>query len=113
MEAFFTRVLSAVVIKILTGKDNATPEEVHEVIKQYIGAAVDEGTKEIKEIVGHLPDQIDALEKNALNNLDSMDGKVGNLQEQLTGIPGQIINGVLGPLNDFMKNPLGGLFGQQ
>lgn len=107
MEAFFKRVLQSVLLTILTGKGDATPEEAQTAIKGYIHEAVQDAMVEVRQIVEHLPDQIDRLEKNALSNIDAMDGKVGNLQEQLSNIPGQVIkgtiDGVLGGVDDILS----------
>lgn len=107
MEAFFKRVLQSVILTILTGKGDATPEEAQAAIKGYIGEAVHDGMAEFQEIINGIPTQIDQLEKNALSNIDAMDGKVGNLQEQLTAIPGEIVkdtvDGVLGGFDAILK----------
>lgn len=109
MEAFFTRVLTAVM------KNLMADEKVQALMKDMVKEAVKDATHELTQVVANIPLQIEDLEKNALGNIDSIDGKVGNLQEQLTGIPGQIIEGVLGGFKNVMPNfpDLGGLFGQR
>jgi hypothetical protein len=104
MEAFFTRVLTAVFSdpKVLAG------------IESIVKSAVADETEALKTTMAAIPVAINSLEQNAISNIDAMDGKVGNLQEQLTNIPGQIIQGVLGPFEQMLKGgPFGGLFGQQ
>lgn len=78
MQKFFVGVISAVLKTMLTGNPDATNDEVQAVLKGFIREAVEEGVREI-------PDQIDA-----------MDGKMGNLQEQVMQMPGQVIGGVIG-----------------
>lgn len=78
MQKFLSAVLLAVVKEILTGNPDATNEDVIAALKGFIREAVDEG-------VSQIPRQI-----------DEMDGKVGNLQEQLMAMPGQVIGGVIG-----------------
>lgn len=111
MEAFFKRVLLSVALTILTGKADATPEDAKKAIRGYIREAVNDATEDLKQVVAGIPDQLDKLEENALGNIDAMDGKIGNLQEQIVGIPGEVIKGVVDAFKGF--NPLGGLFGQQ
>lgn len=121
MEAFFKRVLQSVLLTIIAGKSDATPEEAQAAIKGFIAEAVADGTVAIKTVVDDIADQVpkqlDSIEKNALNNLDSMDGKMGNLQEQMAAMPGEMISGVIdGVVKGIAKAPgeiLGGLFGQQ
>jgi hypothetical protein len=99
MQKFFASVLTAVIKELLTGNPDATNEEVLAVVKGFVHDAVQEA------------------EQQSVDRIDAMDGKMGNLQEQLTAIPGQIIGGIessiLGPINDILNkiNPLGGLFG--
>lgn len=105
MQKFFVGVLSAVIRTILTGKPDATNEEVQTVLKGFIHEAVHDATSEI-------PKQLDRIEQQAADRIDAMDGKMGNLQEQLTAIPGQVIGGViagveegvLGPINQLVDN---------
>jgi hypothetical protein len=103
MEQFFIRVLTAVV----------TSDAVKKMLSELMRDAADtvKGDIEavIKNSIGDVETSIESLEKNALGNLDAMDGKVGNLQEQLVSIPEQIVNRVLDALRGF--NPLGGMFG--
>lgn len=121
MEAFFKRVLQSVLLTIIAGKSDATPEEAQAAIKGFIAEAVADGTIAIKAVVDDIADQVpkqlDSIEKNALTNLDSMDGKMGNLQEQMTAMPGEMITGVIdGVVKGIANAPgeiLGGLFGQQ
>lgn len=103
MEAFFVRVLTAVI----------TSDAVEKMLSELMDDAAAAGTAMIQTELKNVADQVGNLEKQTLNNIDAMDGKVGNLQEQLTGIPGQIIQGILGPFEQMLKNPLGGLFGQK
>lgn len=99
MEAFFIKVLTAVM----------TSDAVQKMLSELLADAFAAGTTMLNAEIKNVGDAVDSLEKNALNNIDAMDGKVGNLQEQLTGIPGQIVGQILDALSKF--NPLGGLFG--
>lgn len=99
MEAFFIKVLTAVM----------TSDAVQKMLSELLADAFAAGTTMLNAEIKNVGDAVDSLEKNALNNIDAMDGKVGNLQEQLAGIPGQIVGQILDALNKF--NPLGGLFG--
>lgn len=101
MEKFLIRVMTAVI----------TSAEVKQMLEGLMKTAVREGTEEVRKIVREIPGQIDELQQQAVDRVDAMDGKMGNLQEQLTDIPGQIVGGVIDQLRKF--NPLGGLFGQQ
>jgi polyhydroxyalkanoate synthesis regulator phasin len=102
MEQFFIRVLTAVV----------TSDAVRKMLSELMRNAADTVKGDIEEVIKSsildVEHSIEDLEKNALGNLDAMDGKVGNLQEQLTNIPGQIIDGIISRLPNF-----GGLFGQR
>lgn len=84
MEQFFVRVLTAVI----------TSEAVKAMLQSFVDKASENIKKDVVTIVGSLGDEINDLEKNAINNIDAMDGKMGNLQEQLTGMPGQIVTSV-------------------
>lgn len=99
MEAFFVRVLVAVL----------TSKEVKALLKELMKDAVMEGTEDIRDFLDAIPEQIEDLEKKTLGNIDGLDGKVGNLQEQLTSIPGQIIEGVGQSLHNVLNsfNPFG------
>jgi hypothetical protein len=88
MQAFFVRVITDVLKVMLTGNPQATNEEVQAAMKGFIRAAVHEG-------IGAIPEQLDRIEQQAVDRIDAMDGKMGNLQQQLTAIPGQIIGDIV------------------
>lgn len=105
MQKFFVGVITAVLKQILTGKPDASNEEVKAVLMGFVRNAVHEG-------IGEIPKQLDRIEQQAVDRIDAMDGKMGNLQEQLMAIPGQVIGGViagveekvLGPINQLVDN---------
>lgn len=102
MQKFFVGVISAVLKSILTGNPDATNEEVLAALKGFIHDAVRDG-------MGAIPEQLDRIEQQAVDRIDAMDGKMGNLQQQLTAIPGQIVGGIIAELQKF--NPFN--FGQR
>jgi len=120
MEQFFVRVLWQVAAKLLTGKTDATHDEVQAAIDKRIADVMAQENVVIKKAISDLEDSL-------INKFDGLDGKVGNVQEQVESMPGQIIgdvaekttrgvvDGVLGPLQQMFNNipglNLGGLFG--
>lgn len=90
MEAFLARVVVAAIKLLLVGKVNASDAETRRAILDLIR----EGTGDIRV-------KLDEIQRNAVDRVDAMDGKMGNLQEQLTRIPGQIISSVIDALNPF------------
>lgn len=94
MQKFFVGVLIAVVKQILTGKPDASDAEVKAVLTGFIHDAVHEA------------------EQQAVDRIDALDGKMGNLQDQVMAMPGQVIGGVivgveekvLGPINQLVDN---------
>lgn len=123
MEAFFKRVLWSLASRLLTGKDDATNEEVQSALDKRIAAIMAEENVVIKKAISDLKDSL-------VNKFDGLDGKMGNVQQQVEAMPGQIIGdvaekttegvvkGVLGPLQELFNNipglpNIGGLFGQR
>lgn len=123
MEQFFVRVLWSVASKLLTGKTDATNEEVQAALDKRIAAVMAEENVVIKQAIAD-------LETSLVDKFDGLDGKMGNVQEQVEGMPGKIIGdvaekttegvvkGVLGPLQQMFNNipglpDLGGFFGQR
>ncbi len=88
MKKFLTDLIVSVLKTMLTGNADATNEEVQATLKGFISDAVHEG-------IAAIPEQLDRIEQQAVDRIDAMDGKMGNLQEQLTAIPGQIIGGIV------------------
>lgn len=91
MQAFLRGLIVAVLKELLTGKPDATNAETLDVIKGFALDAVHEG-------IGQIPEQLGRIEQQAVDRIDAMDGKMGNLQEQLTAIPAQIIGGIIGEI---------------
>lgn len=98
MEAFLARVVVAAIKLLVVGKANATNDEVNKAIRGMIRDSVEDATRDIRT-------RLDDIQNRAIDRVDAMDGKMGNLQEQLAGIPGQIvksvIDGVVKALNPF------------
>lgn len=88
MEQFLARVLAAAAKLLIVGDAAATDEEFKAELLSLLAKGAKLGTQEIKDTVRQIQDE-------AVDKIDSMDGKMGNLQEQLTGIPGQIVHGVI------------------
>lgn len=107
MEKFFVSVLTQVI----------TSDAVKKMLSELMADAAAEGTAMLNTEMKNVQDKVQSLEDNAIKNLDGMDGKMGNLQEQLEEAPGNIIKGVIdGVVQGISKAPgeiLGGLFGQQ
>lgn len=102
MEQFFIRVLTAVV----------TSDAVQKMLSELMRNAADT-------VKGDIEGLIKETEQSLIDKYDALDGKMGNVEEQLTKVPGEIIagviDGVVGSIEKAIKdlNPLGGLFGQQ
>lgn len=97
MKQFFVGVFVAVL----------ADEHVQTLLRDLVKTAVDEAVGELRGELSNIRFKVDGLGSQLGGFVDSMDGQVGNLQEQLAQIPGQIIGGILGELEKF--NPFRGM----
>jgi len=86
MQSFFVHVLIAVF----------TNEKVLAAIERVVKNAVAEATDDIYQ-------KLDDIQSQAVDRVDAMDGKMGNLQEQLAAIPGQVVNGVINGVREAIE----------
>lgn len=87
MEAFFVRVMVAVM----------TNDKVQAMLHNLIHDATKDGLDAIAA-------KVDGLADHLVDRVDGLDGKMGNLQEQFTQIPGQVIGGVIEGVVGQIKN---------
>lgn len=95
MKSFLTSVLIAVL----------TSEQVQTMLKGLVRAAVDDAVGAEIRALHH---EITVLGSDVTGWVDGLDGTVGNLQQQLTGIPGQIVGGVIAEIRKLIPFGLGG-----
>lgn len=88
MEAFLARVVVAAIKILLVGKADATNEEARRAIQDMIVEATRGATADIW-------GKLDSIQKTAIDRVDAMDGKMGNLTEQISFLPNQVIKGIL------------------
>lgn len=84
MEAFFVRVMVAVMIN----------PQVQQVLQKLVKFAVDQAMTDVADHIMAVENKIASLAASMLNNVDALDGKMGNLQQQLVDLPGQVIGSV-------------------
>lgn len=93
-----------------------TSDAVQKMFQSLLANAVAEGNQAVQADISLMTEKIKELERNAIDNLDAMDGKMGNMQEQMSAMPGQMINGVIdGVVKGIADAPgeiFGGLFGK-